>query len=80
MVHLSVSVLLNTWTLKVILFGPYYMHTIECGQHMSGMPNINPSATGDKSVKLQILPYQGQYLNISDKLFWDMIYTCGDTL
>jgi len=41
MVHFSVSVLLNTLNLKKVnSFVPYYIHTIKCVQHMSGMPNM----------------------------------------
>ena len=34
---LSVSVPFNTWNLKVKFFVPYYVHTMVCVQHMSGM-------------------------------------------
>ena len=40
----------------------------------------NLSAMGSKSAKLLILPYQGQYLSIGNKLFWAMIYTCDAIL
>ena len=69
MVHFSVSVLLNTLNLKVNSFVPYYIHTIECVQHMSGMPNMESLSYGGKAVKLLIVLYQGQYLSVCDKLF-----------
>jgi len=36
-VHFVVSVLLNSWKLKLNLFVSDYVHTMECVQHMYGI-------------------------------------------
>ena len=51
MVHFSISALLNTLNLKVNSFVPYYTHTIECVQYISGMPNMESLGYGGENCK-----------------------------